>query len=110
MTYEEIVKKVAKTFDHECKINVDIVNVTDLDAAQFVVADIHYTHKDESKETMRVPFVIYNEAEIFMPQDWQYGALPETADGIENISWVTYPNAHDSVMFDGLPRLFAGDF
>lgn len=103
--YQTLITKVVKTFDPDKTINVTIINDTDLGEAHFVVADIEYV--GDSK--LRVPFVIYNENEIFMPQDWQYGALPETADGIEDISWVTYPDAHDAIIMDGLPRLLVGD-
>ena len=106
MNYKEIITKLAKTFDFDKTINVTVINDTDLGEAHFVVADIEYVGDSE----LRIPFVIYNEDEIFMPQDWQCGALPETADGIEDISWVTYPNGHDAIIMNGLPRLFAGDF
>lgn len=104
--YQTLITKVAKTFDPQQTINVTIVNDTDLGEAHFVVADIEYVGDSE----LRIPFVIYNENEIFMPQDWQYGALPETADDIEDINWVTYPNAHDAIIMDGLPRILTGNF
>lgn len=104
--YQTLITKVAKTFDPQQTINVTIVNDTDLGEAHFVVADIGYVGDSE----LRVPFVIYNEDEIFMPRDWQSGELSEKADGIENTEWVTYPNGHDAIIIDGLPRLLAGDF
>lgn len=106
MAYEEIITNVAKTFDPQQTINVTIVTSTDLDKAHFVVADIEYVGDSE----LRIPFVIYNENEIFMPQDWQCGALPETADGIDDINWVTYPNGQDAIIMDGLPRILTGNF
>lgn len=106
MNYKNIITKVAKTFDPDENIIVTIVNDTDLGEAHFVVADIEYVGNSE----LRIPFVIFNETEIFMPRDWQSGELPETADDIENSEWVTYPNAHDAIIIDGLPRLLAGDF
>lgn len=106
MDYKDIIYKVAKSFDPDLDIEVAIVNDTDMGEAHFVVADIKY--KDD--QTMRVPFVIYDESSIFMPQDWQSGELPYSADKIEDTKWVTYPNVHDAVILNGLPRLFAGDF
>lgn len=105
MSYKEIISKVAKTFDPQQTINVTIVNDTDLSEAHFVVADIEYVG-----DSLRVPFVIYNDGSTFMPRDWQSGELPQTADGIKNTEWVTYPNGRDAIIFNGLPRLLAGDF
>lgn len=106
MNYRNIINKVAKTFDLNKNIIVTIVNDTDLGDAHFVVADIEYVGDSE----LRVPFVIYSESEIFMPRDWQSGELPQTADGIENTEWVTYPNGHDAIILDGLPRTLTGNF
>lgn len=105
MDYKEIITNVAKSIDPKSEIAVTIVSDTDKGEAHFVVADINY----DNEQTIRVPFVIYSENDVFMPFDWQ-GALPETAEDIESIEWVTYPNGHHAVMLNGLPRLFAGDF
>ena len=106
MDYNLIITKIASSFDKDKAINVEIVNDNDLGEAHFVVADITYC----DGTTMRIPFVIYSEQEIFMPYDWQSGELPKTADDIENTEWVTYPNAHDAIVFDGLPRTLTGNF
>lgn len=106
MDYQSIITDVARTFDPEETINVTIINDTDLGEAHFVVADIEYAGDSE----LRIPFIIYNEDEIFMPKDWQCGDLPETADGIEGINWVTYPNAQDAIIMDELPRILTGNF
>jgi hypothetical protein len=105
MNYRNIINKVAYTFDPDKNIIVTIVNDTDLGEAHFVVANIEYFCDSE----LRVPFVIYNDGKIFMPRDWQSGELPQTTDEIEDINWVTYPNAHDAVIKDGLPRIFTGE-
>lgn len=104
--YQKLITKVAKTFDPEDVINVTIVNDTDLGEAHFVVADIEYV----GEGVLRIPFVIYDDESVFMPRDWQSGELPESSDGIESTEWVTYPNGHDAIIMNGLPRLFVGDF
>lgn len=104
--YQTLITKVAKTFDQQQTINVTIINDTDLGDAHFVVANIEYVGDSE----LCVPFIIYNDESIFMPRDWQSGELPGTADGIENTEWVTYPNGHDAIIMDGLPRILAGNF
>lgn len=91
--------------------NVTVVSETEIDKGNdrvwLVVCDIHYM-EDDSK--MRVPFMVYDEEGVFMPGDWQ-GALPESEkDAEEYDDWVTMPNGHPSVMMNGLPRLFAGEF
>lgn len=103
MNYRNIITKVAKTFDPEQTIHVTIVNNKDLGEAHFVVADIEYVDSE-----LRIPFVIYNENEIFMPRDWQSRDLPETANDIENTEWVTYPNGYDAIIMNGLPRTLTG--
>jgi hypothetical protein len=105
MNYKEIVTNVAKGIDPNSEISVEVVSDTSKEEAHFVVADINY----DGEQTMRVPFVIYGDSEVFMPYDWQ-GALPVNAEDIENVDWVTYPNRHHAIMRGGLPRLFAGDF
>lgn len=104
--YQKLITKVAKTFDPEDAINVTIVNDTDLGEAHFVVAAIEYV----GEGVLRIPFVIYDDESVFMPRDWQSGELPESSDGIEGTEWVTYPNGHDAIIMNGLPRLFVGDF
>lgn len=84
---------------------VTVVDDTEVEKAHFVTCDIHYPEDN----TMRIPFIVYDEEGVFMPHDWQ-GALPEAADGIGDIKWVTMPNKHPAVMMNGLPRLLAGDF
>ena len=106
MDYQSIITDVAKTFDPDKTINVAIVNDHDLGEAHFVVADIEYVGDRE----LRIPFVIYDDESIFMPRDWQSRELPETADGIEDTEWVTYPNGHDAIILDGLPRTLSGNF
>lgn len=106
MNYKNIITKVAKTFDSDKTINVTIINDTDMGEAHFVVANIEYVGDSE----LRIPFVIFSESEIFMPQDWQSGDLPETANDIEDTEWVTYPNAHDAIIMNGLPRTLTGIF
>lgn len=106
MNYRNIIKKVAYTFDPDKNIIVTIVSDTDLGEAHFVVANIEYFCDSE----LRVPFVIYNDGKIFMPRDWQSGNSPQTADGIENTEWVTFPSGHDAIIVDGLPRTFTGIF
>lgn len=110
MDYKEIITKVAKTFDPQQTINVTIANDNDLGEAHFVVAEINYEDEEGIKDELCIPFVIFSESEIFMPRDWQSGELPKTASDIENTEWVTYPNAHDAIVFDGLPRILTGNF
>jgi hypothetical protein len=105
MDYKEIIVRVAKTFDTGKNIIVTIVNDTDLGEAHFVVANIEYVGDSE----LRVPFVIYDDESIFMPRDWQSGELPQKAEDIEGTDWITYPNGHDAVILNGLPRIFAGE-
>ena len=84
MDYKNIITDVAKTLDKGLAINVTIVTNEDLGEAHFVVADINYPERD-----MRIPFIIYNDGEIYMPYDWE-GDLPVTAVDIDHIKWVCY--------------------
>lgn len=104
MNYKEIITKVAKTIDPQETINVTIVNDKDMGDAHLVVADIEYSDSE-----MDIPFVIYDEESIFMPFDWACG-VPETADDIQNIKWVTFPNKNEAIFMDGLPRTLTGIF
>lgn len=83
---------------------VTVVNDTEVGEAHFVTCDIHYP-----EDTMRIPFVVYDEEGVFMPRDWQ-GVLPKSSYGIGDIEWVTMPIKRRAVIMNGLPKLFAGDF
>lgn len=106
MNYKDIITKVAKTLDPDKTINVTVINDTDMGEAHFVVADIEYVGDSD----LRIPFVIYNYGNVFMPRDWQSRELPETADRIENTDWVTYPNRYNTIIVDRLPRTVMGNF
>ena len=96
MDYKNIITNVAKTL-----INVTIVTNEDLGEAHFVVADIDYPERE-----MRIPFIIYNDGEVFMPYDWEDGDLPETAVDIDHIKWVSYRYNIPGIIINGLPRVF----
>ena len=96
MDYKNIITNVAKTL-----INVTIVTNEDLGEAHFVVADIDYPERE-----MRIPFIIYNDGEVFMPYDWEDGYLPETAVDIDHIKWVSYRYNIPGIIINGLPRVF----
>lgn len=100
MDYKNIITNVAKTLDPGLAINVTIVTNEDLGEAHFVVADINYPERD-----MRIPFVVYNDGEVFMPYDWE-GDLPETAVDIDHIKWVSFRDGSQALIINGLPRVF----
>ena len=100
MNYKNIITNVAKTLDPGLAINVTIVTNEDLGEAHFVVADIDYPERD-----MRIPFIVYNDGEVFMPNDWE-GELPVTAVDIDHIKWVSYSDESAAFIISGLPRVF----
>ena len=101
MNYKEIIIDVAKTLDPGLAINVTIVTNEDLGEAHFVVADIDYPERE-----MRIPFIVYNDGEVFYPYDWDIADLPETAVDIDHISWERYPDNSIALIINGLPRVF----
>ena len=86
MNYKNIITNVAKTLDQGLAINVTIVTNEDLGEAHFVVADIDYPERG-----MRIPFIIYDDGEVYMPYDLEC-ELPMTAVDIDHIKWVSFPN------------------
>lgn len=84
MIYKNIITDVAKTLDPGLAINVTIVTNEDLGEAHFVVADIDYPERD-----MRIPFIVYDDGDVYMPYDWE-GEQPVTAVDIDHIKWVRY--------------------
>ena len=101
MNYKNIITDVAKTLDPGLAINVTIVTHEDLGEAHFVVADIDYPERD-----MRIPFIVYNDGEVYMPYDWEDADLPETAVDIDHINWVSCYDDSKALIFNGLPRVF----
>ena len=100
MDYKNIITDVAKTLDPGLAINVTIVTNEDLGEAHFVVADIDYPERE-----MRIPFIIYNDGEVYMPYDWE-GILPVTAVDIDHIKWESYHDNSPLYIINGLPRVF----
>lgn len=100
MNYKEIITNVAKTLDPGLAINVTITTDEDLGEAHFVVADIDYPERE-----MRIPFIVYNDGEVFYPFDWEDGDLPDTAVDIDHIKWVSYPDDSQGIIINGLPRI-----
>lgn len=74
-------------------------------AREGTLAMMKLNYADEDYD---IPFVVYPDGSAFMPLDWQ-GALPEHADGIGEIDWVSMPSKQRAVMMDGLPRILFGD-
>ena len=101
MDYKKIITDVAKTLDPGLAINVTIVTNEDLGEAHFVVADIDYPERE-----MRIPFVVYNDGEVFYPYDWEDADLPETAVDIDHIKWESYHGDSLAHIINGLPRVF----
>lgn len=101
MDYKKIITDVAKTLDPGLVINVTIVTNEDLGEAHFVVADIDYPERE-----MRIPFIVYNDGEVFYPYDWDFAELPETAVDIDHITWERYPDNSIALIINGLPRVF----
>ena len=99
MDYKNIITDVAKTLDPGLAINVTIVKHEDIGEAHFVVADIDYPERD-----MRIPFIIYNDGEVYMPYDWE-GELPVTAVDIDHIKWESLKGS-PLYIINGLPREF----
>lgn len=100
MNYNEIITNVAKTLDPGLAINVTIVTNKDLGEAHLVAADIEYPDVEYT-----IPFIVYNDGEVFMPSAWGEG-VPETADDIENIKWVSFPDNIPGIIINGLPKVF----
>lgn len=100
MNYKEIITDVAKTLDPGLAINVTIVTNEDLGEAHFVVADIDYLERE-----MRIPFIVYNDGEVYMPYDWE-DDLPLTAVDIDHTKWVSYKDDSPLYIINGLPRVF----
>lgn len=100
MNYKNIITDVAKTLDPGLAINVTIVTHEDLGEAHFVVADINYPERD-----MRIPFIIYNDGEVYMPYDWE-SEMPMTAVDIDHTKWVSYRDESPLYIINGLPRVF----
>lgn len=100
MDYKEIITDVAKTLDPGLAINVTIVTNEDLGEAHFVVADIDYLERE-----MRIPFIVYNDGEVYMPYDWE-DDLPLTAVDIDHTKWVSYKDDSPLYIINGLPRVF----
>lgn len=101
MNYKEIITNVAKTLDPGLAINVTITIDEDLGEAHFLVAVIDYPERE-----MRIPFVVYNDGEVFMPYDWEEGDLPETAVDIDHIEWVSFSDDCPGIIINGLSRIF----
>ena len=101
MDYKKIITDVAKTLDPGLAINVTIVTNEDLGESHFVVADINYPERE-----MRIPFVVYNDGEVFYPYDWEDADLPDTAVDIDHTKWVSYPDESPLYIINGLPRVF----
>lgn len=104
MNYKEIITNVAKTLDPGLAINVTIASNEDLGDAHFIVAVIDYRDHDFSTQ-MRIPYVVYNDGEVFMPFDWE-DDLPTTAVDIDHIKWVSFPDDCPGIVMNGLPRIF----
>lgn len=100
MNYKNIITDVAKTLDPGLSINVTIVTNEDLGEAHFVVADIDYPERD-----MRIPFVVYNDGEVYMPYDRE-ACLPVTAVDIDHTKWVSFHDDSPLYIINGLPRVF----
>lgn len=101
MNYKNIITDVAKTLDPGLAINVTIVTNEDLGEAHFVVADINYPYRD-----MRIPFIIYNDGEVYMPNDLEDVDLPETAVDIDHIKWVSNHDDSPLIIISGFTRVF----
>ena len=82
MDYKKIIYNVAKSLDPDLTIKVTLSSVEDFEDAHFVVAVIDYPTR-----TMTVPFIIYNDGEIYMPYDWE-STLPIIPDNIFCTKWV----------------------
>lgn len=100
MNYKNIITDVAKTLDPGLAINVTIFTDEDLGEAHFVVADINYPERD-----MLIPFIIYNDGEVYIPYDWE-SEMPMTAVDIDHTKWVSYRDESPLYIINGLPRVF----
>lgn len=100
MDYKNIITEVAKTLDPGLAINVTIVTNEDLGEAHFVVANINYPERE-----MCIPFIVYNDGEVYMPYDWETD-LPLTAVDIDHTKWVSYKDDSPLYIINGLPRVF----
>lgn len=101
MNYKNIITDVAKTLDPGLAINVTIVTNEDLGEAHFVVADINYPERD-----MRIPFIVYNDGEVYMPYDWEDADLPYTAVDIDHTKWVSNHDDSPLIIISGYSRVF----
>ena len=100
MDYKKIITDVAKTLDPGLAINVTIASNEDLGEAHFVVADINYPERD-----MRIPFIVYDDGEVYMPYDWE-GELPVTAVDIDHTKWVSIHDDSPLIIISNFQRVF----
>lgn len=100
MDYKNIITEVVKTLDPGLANNVTIVTNEDLGEAHFVVADINYPERD-----LRIPFIVYDDGEVYMPYDWE-AELPVTAVDIDHTKWVSLRDDSPLYFINGLPRVF----
>lgn len=100
MDYKKIITDVAKTLDPGLAINVTIASNEDLGEAHYVVADINYPERD-----MRIPFIVYDDGEVYMPYDWE-GELPVTAVDIDHTKWVSIHDDSPLIIISNFQRVF----
>ena len=84
MDYKKIVYNVAQSLDPDLTINVTLASVEDFEDAHFVVAVIDYPTR-----IMTVPFIIYNDGEIYIPYDWE-AVLPISSDNVYTTTCVQF--------------------
>lgn len=86
-------------------VDVEITSTTPVNGASFVIAKMKF-NVSEGPDEYTIPFVVYPDGGVFMPNDWQ-GWLPDKAEDIDEIEWVSMPDKGRAVMLNGLPRTFA---
>lgn len=85
-------------------LKVEVVSSTQIQEATFVVTNLKFD-VNEGKDEYIIPFIVYPDGGVFMPSDWQ-GWLPESADEIDQVGWVSMPDKGRTIMLNGLPRIF----
>lgn len=85
-------------------LEAHIASKTQVQEATFVVVNLKFD-VNEGRNEYTIPFVVYPDGGVFMPSDWQ-GWLPETADEIDQVEWLSMPDKGRAITLNGLPRIF----
>lgn len=104
METKDIIMNSLKAMGEDC-LEVQITSSEQVQEATFVIANLKF-NVSEGPDEYTIPFIVYSDGGAFMPYDWQ-GWLPEKAEDIDKIEWLSMPDKGNAIMLNGLPRIFA---